>query len=103
MHVASAPCDREPARQAAYNKYVFESLDDGREEARRRSLLKPRVLCLGLLFLFVIGAEVGVLLGKHNFDFPAWLSVASNGLLLVVALLPLFRELYKFLRDHEER
>ena len=82
---------------------MFESLDDGREEARRRSLLKPRYLSLGVLFVFVFGAEVGVLLGKHNFNFVSWLPVASNGLLMMLILRPLFRELYEFLRDHQER
>lgn len=81
---------------------MFDLLDDGRE-ARRRSFLRPRYGFLALLSVLVIGINVGLLIGKHNSDLFDWLAVGFNGLLLVMVFSPLFRELYKFLRDHEER
>jgi hypothetical protein len=80
---------------------MFELLEDGRE-ARRKALLRPRYLLLALLGVFVIGANVGVLLGKHDSNFLDWFVVGANALCITV-FWPLFREFYKFLKDHEGR
>jgi len=81
---------------------MFELLDDGRE-AGRRAILRPRYGVLALLAVLAIGMNVGLLIGKHNSDLLDWFAVGFNGLLIVMVFSPLLRELYKFLRDHEER
>jgi hypothetical protein len=76
---------------------MFELLDD----AHRNATVKPRYAIFAVLSLLLIGAEVGILIGKHDWNLLDWLAVGANGFVLFAVFVPLFREFYNFLRDHE--
>jgi len=64
-------------------------------------MLKPKYAFWAVLSILLVGAQVGVLIGKHDWDWAQWLPVAVNGLIFGKIFMPLFREVYKFLRDQQ--
>ena len=79
---------------------MFDLLDDGRE-VRRRAMLRPRYAFIAVFWLFLLGVDVGILIGKGNRGQSDWFAVGLNGLTLLWVCAPLFREFFRFLRDHE--
>jgi hypothetical protein len=80
---------------------MFDLLDDAHRQANRRAMVRPRYAIFAVLSLLLIGVEVGILIGKRDWDLLDWLAAGCNGLVLFLVFAPLFRELYNFLRDHE--
>ncbi len=80
---------------------MFELLDDARSKAVRKAIVRPRYVIFAALSLLLIGAEMGVLIGKRDWNLLDWFAVGSNALLLFMVFAPLFRELYTFLKHHE--
>jgi hypothetical protein len=79
---------------------MFELLDDAHRNANRKAIVKPRYGIFAVLALLLIGAEVGILIGKHDWNLLDWLAVGANAFVLLAVFVPLFREFYNFLRDH---
>jgi hypothetical protein len=80
---------------------MFELLDDARREAARKAIVRPRYAIFAVLWVLLLGAAAGILIGKRDWDLFDWLNVGFNEILFLVICAPLFRELYDFLRDHE--
>ena len=56
---------------------------------------------VAVLSLLLIGAEVGLLIGKRDWDMLDWLGTGLNAFLLFALFTLLFRELYSFFREHK--
>jgi hypothetical protein len=76
---------------------VFELLDDARRATQQKAMLKPKYAVWAVFWILLIGAQAGVLIGKHDWDWAKWLQVAVNGLIFGTVFMPLFREIHKFL------
>jgi hypothetical protein len=81
---------------------MFELLDDAHRKAYRKAIVKPRYAIFAVLSLLLIGAEVGILIGKRDRDLLDWLAAGFNALVLLSIFAPLFRELYNFLKERED-
>jgi hypothetical protein len=77
---------------------MFELLDDAHRATQQKAILKPKYAVWAVFSILLVGAEAGVLIGKHDWDLAKWLQVAVNGLIFGIVFMPLFREIYKFLR-----
>jgi len=80
---------------------MFELLDDAHRKAVRESIVKPRYAIFAGLSVLLIGVEAGILIGKHDWDLWNWLAVGINSVVLLAVFVPLFREVYRFLKDRE--
>lgn len=80
---------------------MFELLDDTHRAAQQKAMLKPKYAVWAVFSVLLVGTEVGILIGKHDWDLLKWLQVAINGLLFGIIFTPLFREFYKFLKDQQ--
>jgi hypothetical protein len=80
---------------------MFELLDDTHRDTQQKAMLKPKYAVWAVFSIVLVGVQVGVLIGKHDWDWANWLQVAVNGLIFGKIFMPLFREVYKFLRDQQ--
>ena len=76
---------------------MFELLDDAHRATQQKAMLKPKYAVWAVFSILLVGAQAGVLIGKHDWDWTRWLQIAVNGLIFRMVFMPLFREIYKFL------
>ncbi len=49
----------------------------------------------------MVGVQAGMLIGRHDWNLFDWLTLGFYAIVFLVTFVPLFRELYSFLKDHE--